>query len=67
LTTLQQELDAEKANHGETTGKLSSKDQEYSKLQEELDARGVESEGHKTRISELETVSHVHPHLTRST
>jgi DNA repair exonuclease SbcCD ATPase subunit len=64
LTTLQQELEAEKANHGKTTGRLSSKDQEYSKLQEELDARGVEGEGHKTRISELEAVSHSCPPLT---
>lgn len=58
LATLQQELDAEKASHGETAEKLSSKDQEYSKLHEEHAARSVESDGHKTRISELEAVSH---------
>lgn len=58
LSTLQQELEAEKTNHAEITGKLSSKDQEFSKLQEEHDARGVESEGHKSRVAELEAVSH---------
>ena len=57
LASLRQELESEKSNHGETTGKLSSKDQEYTKLQQEHDARCVESEGHKSRIAELEAVS----------
>lgn len=57
LSTLRQELESEKSSHTETTGKLSSKDQEYTKLQEEHDARGVESEGHKSRVAELEAVS----------
>lgn len=57
LSALQKELEAEKANHSETTGKLSTQGEEFSKLQEAHDARGVESDGHKARISELEAVS----------
>lgn len=58
LATLQQELDAAKTSHSEATEKLSTKDQEYNKLREEHAARGVESDEHKTRISELEAVSY---------
>ena len=59
LSSLQEELEKEKASHGETTGKLSSKDEEFNKLREEHDARGVESEGHKSRVAELEAVSFI--------
>lgn len=57
LSSLRQELESEKSSHTETTEKLSSKGQEYTKLQEEHEARGVESAGHKSRVAELEAVS----------
>jgi len=57
IASLQTELDAEKASHDETTGKLTSKIEEHSKLVEEYQARGAESEGHSAKITELEAVS----------